>query len=220
VHYRKRVTRVDARSKEVLFEDGTAVGYESLLSTLPLNKMIETTGVNLAEEPDPYTSVLVLNIGAVRGAKCPSDHWIYLPRSQARFHRVGFYSNVDVSFMPSSSRKSNNRVSIYVERAYPGGQKPAPNEVTVYSEAAVRELQGWEFIKDVEVLDPTWIDVAYTWSWPESKWRPAALKALDEHDIHMVGRYARWVFQGIADSIREGFFVRASAKAHADYLVQ
>ena len=56
-------------------------------------------------------------------------------------------------------------------------------------------------------MDLTWIDVAYTWSWPGSKWRQEALRVLEEHDIHQVGRYGRWVFQGIADSIRDGFVV-------------
>ena len=211
VRYGKRVTRVEVRSKEVFFEDATAVRYESLLSTLPLNKMLDMTGLKPAEEPDPYTSVLVLNVGGVRGARCPKDHWLYLPGSRAGFHRVGFYSNVDVSFLPRSSQASNNRVSIYVERACPAGQKPSPDAVAEYSATTVRELQDWGFIKDVEVADPTWIDVAYTWSWPGSKWREAALRALSEQDIIMVGRNARWIFQGIADSIRDGLFVGASA---------
>lgn len=217
VHCGKRVERVDIQSKKVFFEDGAAVRYESLLSTLPLNKMVEITGLKLAEEPDPYTSVLVLNIGGVRGAKCPNDHWIYVPGSRAGFHRVGFYSNVDSSFLPGSSRAANKRVSIYVERAYLGGQKPSPEVVAEYSKATARELQGWAFIEDVEVIDPTWIDVAYTWSWPGSKWTAAALKALEGHNIMMVGRYGRWTFQGIADSIRDGLFVGASVKAQAAY---
>ena len=58
-----------------------------------------------------------------------------------------------------------------------------------------------------DVVDPTYIDVAYTWSWPGSRYRVKALQALEEREIHQVGRYGRWVFQGIADSIRDGFFV-------------
>jgi protoporphyrinogen oxidase len=210
VRYGKRVTKVDILSKSVTFQDSSSVRYESLISTLPLNKMIEMTGLTLHEEADPYTSVLVLNVGGVRGAKCPLDHWIYLPSSRAGFHRVGFYSNVDVSFLPRSARTSNDRVSIYVEKAYAGGQRPAPEEIREYSQAAVGELQEWEFIGDTEVVDPTWIDVAYTWSWPGSQWRAAALQALEEHDIQMVGRYARWEFQGIADSLRDGLYVGAA----------
>jgi len=210
VRYGKRLTKVDIPLKALTFHDSSSVRYESLVSTLPLNKMIEMTGLKLLEEADPYTSVLVLNIGAVRGTKCPLDHWVYLPASQAGFHRVGFYSNVDVSFLPSSARASHHRVSLYVERAYKGGQKPAPQEIREYSQATVKELQEWGFMGEAEVVDPTWIDVAYTWSWPGSQWRAAALKALEENDIQMVGRYARWVFQGIADSLRDGLYVGAA----------
>jgi len=210
VRYGKRVEKVDILSKTINFHDGASIPYQSLVSTLPLNKMIEMTGLKLPGEADPYTSVLVLNVGGVRGTKCPLDHWIYLPTSQAGFHRVGFYSNVEVSFLPSSARAANHRVGIYVEKAYRGGQKPSPEEIREYSSAAVRELQRWGFLEDAEVVDPTWIDVAYTWSWPGSRWRAAALKALEEHDIQMVGRYARWVFQGIADSLRDGLYVGAA----------
>jgi protoporphyrinogen oxidase len=92
VRYGKKVSRVDVPSKTAFFHDGRSIRYESLLSTLPLNKMIEMTGLKLPEEADPYTSVLVLNIGGVRGAQCPPDHWLYLPGSRAGFHWVRFYS--------------------------------------------------------------------------------------------------------------------------------
>ncbi len=210
VHYGKRAARIDANNQTVVFQDGSQVKFESLISTLPLNRMIEMTELKLEEPPDPYTSVLVLNIGGVRGERCPPDHWLYVPSSRAGFHRVGFYSNVDASFLPRSAREPANRVSIYVERAYPGGQKPSPEEIRDYSGATWRELQQWGYLKDLEALDPTWIDVAYTWSWPGSKWRGAALRALESRDIQMVGRYARWTFQGIADSIRDGLYVGAA----------
>ena len=66
------------------------------------------------------------------------------------------------------------------------------------------ELQEWGWIDAVEVSDPTWIDVAYTWSWPSSLWKQQALAILQRHGIYQIGRYARWMFQGIADSIRDG----------------
>lgn len=210
VHYGKRVVQVDLPRKSLMFLDGSSVRYESLISTLPLNKMIQLTGLEVPEEADPYTSVLVLNIGGERGTKCPTDHWVYLPSTHAGFHRVGFYSNVDLSFLPRSDRTSRHRISLYVERAYIGGQQPSPQEIRDYSQATLRELQQWGFLGGAEVVDPTWIDVAYTWSWPGSQWRAAALQALEEHDIQMVGRYARWRFQGIADSLRDGLYVGAA----------
>lgn len=68
-----------------------------------------------------------------------------------------------------------------------------------------KELQNWQFIKEVEeVVDPIWIDVAYTWSWPGSTWREEAIQKLKEHNIFQLGRYGQWKFQGIAESIQDG----------------
>jgi len=47
-----------------------------------------------------------------------------LAKWDAGFHPVGFYSNVDVSFLPVSARGPTYRVAIYVEKACRGGCKP------------------------------------------------------------------------------------------------
>lgn len=215
IHYGKRAVRIDVKQKEIHFADGGSKRYERLISTLPLNQMIAMTGLKVDSRTDPHTSVLVLNIGAVRGPKCPDDHWLYNPDTTSLFHRVGFYSNVDRSFLPASHRERGDRVSIYIEKGYVGGQRPSDRETAQYAAAVVRELQDWDFIGEAEVVDPTWIDVAYTWAWPGSKWREQAMRALEEHSIYPVGRYARWTFQGISDSIRDGFFAGASMKGEA-----
>ena len=207
VYYGKKAVCLDVQKKEVYFTDNSVVHYETLISTLPLNRMMEMTDLEVDAEPDPYTSVLVLNIGAIRGPQCPDDHWLYIPDSRSGFHRVGFYSNVDASFLPVSSRADEGSVSIYVERAYRGGEKPEEEEIQIFSQVVVRELQEWGFIVDAEVVDPTWIDVAYTWSWPGSKWKQQAIEVLEENEIYQLGRYGRWVFHGIADSIRDGIVV-------------
>lgn len=186
--------------------------YETLVSTLPLNKMMEMTGLHVPAQEDPYTSVLVLNIGALRGPNCPDDHWLYNPDAKSGFHRVGFYSNVDRSFLPASARARNEAVSIYVERAFVGGDTMTDEEVRDYCEATVKELQDWGYITDAEVVDPTWIDVAYTWSYPNSRWKQQAMQKLEDQSIFQVGRYGRWIFQGIADSIRDGFYAGSSFK--------
>lgn len=212
MRYGKRVVKIDPQKKEIAFADGSSAGYEQLISTLPLNRMLELTGLSVDQPADPFTSVLVLNIGAVRGPKCPPDHWLYNPDAKSGFHRVGFYSNVDSSFLPRSAQPAATRVNIYVERAYVGGQKPSEAEIAGYQKAVEKELQDWGFIGEVEVDDPTWIDVAYTWARPGSQWRTQAMRRLEDNHIYPVGRYARWVFQGIADSVRDGFFVGASFK--------
>ena len=214
VEYGKRVTGFDTEARRVRFSDGSERAYERLLSTLPLNQAMDMAGLTVAATPDPHTSVLVLNIGATRGERCPDDHWLYIPYSRSGFHRVGFYSNVDRSFLPAAARASGDRVSIYIERAYPAGTEPDEQAVAAYSRQVVEELQDWGFIGEAEVVHPTWVEVAYTWSWPGSPWKAQAMKALEEAGIYQVGRYGRWIFQGIADSIRDGFIAGSALRGY------
>lgn len=214
VFYDKYAVKIDVQNKEVYFADNSTMPYETLIATLPLNRMMELTELIVDADPDPYTAVLVLNIGAVRGRRCPDEHWLYIADSRWGFHRVGFYSNVDRSFLPIDSQKRGDRVSMYVERAYLAINKPTDGEIARYADAVVRELQEWEFIGDAEVVDPTWIDVAYTWSWPSSQWKELALKELRMANIYQVGRYGRWTFQGIADSIRDGLMAGSALRHH------
>jgi len=210
MHYSKQVEQIEIREKQVVFSDGTTEPYNQLISTLPLNKIMGITGLEVDQKTDPCTSVLVLNIGAVRGERCPDHHWLYNTATDSGFHRVGFYSNVDHAFLPRSSQTDGNRVSIYVERAYADSERPTEEEIQLYAQNVVKELQEWGYIGDAEVIDPTWIEVAYTWNWPNSGWVNQAFNKLEEHGIYQVGRYARWSFQGIADSIRDGLYTGAS----------
>lgn len=212
IQYGKRVVGIDTQRKRLRFADGDEMPYTTLISTLPLNRILDMTGLLPDTKPDPYTAVLVLNIGAVKGTACPNEQWLYNPDACSGFHRVGFYSHVDASFLPRSAREAQDRVAIYVERAYPANHKPSEQEIQQYSAAVVQELQDWHYIQDVEALHPTWVEIAYTWRFPDSRWKAQALQALQAHDIYQVGRYGRWAFQGIADSLRDGFLVGASLK--------
>jgi hypothetical protein len=120
---------------------------------------------------------------------------------------VGFYSNVDAAFLPESARESADRVGIYVEKAYREGEVPNDSEVDWLVRETVSELREWGWIDEVEVVDVTWIETAYTWSWPGSRWREKAVRELERYGIYQAGRYGRWRFQGIAESIREGLLV-------------
>ena len=206
VRYGCRVVSIDTHRKKVNLADGQQLGYRRLISTLPLNKTLRMAGLRTEAPDDPYTSVLVLNIGACRGPQCPEDHWVYVPDADAGFHRVGFYSNIDADFLPASAGGPGDRVSLYVEKAFLGGGRPGRAEVDAYANETVAELRRWGWIEETDVVHPTWIDVAYTWRYPGSSWKSEALRILEERDISMIGRYARWSFQGIADSLRDGLF--------------
>lgn len=203
IKFNHQVIKIDVASNTLLLADGKTLPYKHLISTFPLNLTLELAGL-ANERPAPYTSVLVINIGAQKGPQCPTEHWIYTPHSKTGFHRIGFYSNVDASFLPKSSREKDTHVSIYAEKAYPAGTKPSPAAMDQIGLEIIRELQDWGMITAVEVMSPTWVEVAYTWQYPDSEWVNNSTKLLKSHHIIPTGRYGKWKFQGIAESIQDG----------------
>jgi protoporphyrinogen oxidase len=212
----RRVADINLLDRQILFSDGDSLHFGTLVSTLPLHRMVELTGLRTESPQDPSTAVLVLNIGGIRGPQCPDSHWLYVPRSRSGFHRIGFYGNVDADFLP---RGRSECQGYYVERAFRSGQPPGREEVAAYSRRVVAELREWGFLSEAETLHATWVGTAYTWTRPASRWRDSAIDRLAQSGIHMAGRYGRWRFQGIADSFREGLLagvqLRASSAAGA-----
>lgn len=213
VRYGADVRGIDAVGRTVTLATGSTWTYDTLLSTLPLDRTLAISGVAVDARPDPATGVMVLNLGARRGPRCPDDHWVYVPESRAGFHRVGIYDNVADHFLPASRRGGHTHASLYVERAF-HGPRPGDDAQRRFVAATIEELAGWGWIGNVEAADLTIVDCAYTWAWPGSVWRERAIEALEQAGIRPVGRYARWRFQGIADSLAEGLAAGATARAH------
>jgi len=204
VRFENLLVSIDPDKRKLTFASGEERNFDFLLSTLALHRTLDLAGLEAGPPPDPYTSVLVLNVGGRKGRGCPPDHWLYVPDSLCGLHRVGIYSNVSAGFLPAAVREKGEFASFYIERAYPAGERPGASSVDLYVREAIRELQDWDFLDEPEVMDCHWVEVAYTWSWPGSTWRQAALSLLARHGIQAIGRYGSWQFKGIADEIREG----------------
>lgn len=190
IHYDRKLVALDLRDHQALFEGGEVVEYDRLISTIPLKGLLSIAGT---ATPDLLqTSVLVLNIGAERGPQCPMYHWVYIPDPECKFFRVGFYSNVDPAFAPIG------KVSIYVERALSN-----PKDMSILTDEVVDILSRWGWIGKVDVVDESFIPCGYTWLRPGHK-REEYLKFLADNDVLSIGRYGKWKFQGIAESIQDG----------------
>jgi protoporphyrinogen oxidase len=206
VRYDHRVVGIDPEARTIEVAGRGSIAYERLICTLPLDTTLDLCRVDPTRTgpADPATSVLVVNIGGERGAACPDSHWVYEPEASAGFHRYGVYSNVDPSFVPVGRR---DRVALYVEHARRRGDRPDPAAEAALVAATVDELVARDVVRSVEVVDVSWVPTAYTWSVPGSTWAADALDVLAELGVEQVGRYARWHFQGIAESIAEGLAV-------------
>src|SRR5690606_1013610 len=149
-----RVVAIDPLAREIHLANGDRLKYDCAVSTLPLDAMLRLTRLRVNAEPGIRTSVLVLNIGGRKGEAIPRDHWVYVPASRAGFHRVGVYSNVDKLFVPNQDPAL---ASFYIERAYAEGTQPDDQEVERFVEETIRELQDWGWLRDVDVVSPSWV---------------------------------------------------------------
>lgn len=202
------VVGIDLQERTVHLEDGMVVAYENLVSTLPLHKTLELAGLAPAVPPDPATAVLVVNVGGVAGKRCPAYHWVYFPASRSGFHRIGFYSNVATHFLPVGS--SAPLVSMYIERSFLPEALPGAQELARIAESMVQEAIDLGYLDEPLVTDWNTIPTAYTWRWPGSRWQQEAQRLLLEAGVTPAGRFGRWNFQGIAESIGQGLMVGAT----------
>jgi protoporphyrinogen oxidase len=193
INYNKKAIKINTKDKVVTFSDGEEVEYEKIISTIPLNKCLEMCGES---NELPYTSVLVVNIGAERTKYTPKEHWLYIPFSNSNFYRLGFYSNIEQSKAPEG------KVSLSAEMAF-HNKKYEEIGVDKICADVVEEIQKWNFIGDVIEVDPTWVECAYTWLYKLSD-RDDAINKLKQYNITSIGRYGKWKFQGMVQSIEDG----------------
>jgi len=211
IQYGARAEKINIKDKTIKFCDGSEVKYKKLISTLPLNKILRTTG--LSDACEPFVSVLVLNMGVEFPANDIAKHhyhWLYVPDSITGFHRIGYYSNVDQIFLPEKMRNLQKFGSIYIEFAFRGGERPSGDRIKKLITNTEAELKSLGLIKKAIVVDSTWIEVAYTWKKPNSNWVNDVISNLAKFDILSIGRYGRWSFQGIAESLKEGILEGAA----------
>lgn len=197
IRYNKKAVRIFPKQKKVLFQDGETVEYDKLISTVPLNSCLDMCGKE--DHNLPYTSVLVLNIGADKDSMTPEDHWLYIPFCKSGFYRLGFYSNVDKTKAPEG------KVGISVEMAFKGVDYE-DLDIEQITKDVVKELQDWRFIGKVLTVSPTWVKTAYTWLYSHEE-RENQLGWLAARYIVSTGRYGKWKFQGLTQSIEDGLNV-------------
>jgi protoporphyrinogen oxidase len=97
LHLKTTVASVDVRAHEVVTTDGNRWPYDVLLSTMPLNRLIDVAD----EAPGPvreaagrlrWSGSHIVGIGLDRPAES-TKNWIYYPEPEVPFYRVTYLSN-------------------------------------------------------------------------------------------------------------------------------
>jgi protoporphyrinogen oxidase len=106
LHYRARVCAIHPGERRVETEDGRFWPYDALVSTLPLDRLLELAGQSgMAMEAAPgllRSSSNILGIG-LRGKpreELATKCWMYFPEANCPFYRVTVFSNYSPNNVP------------------------------------------------------------------------------------------------------------------------
>ena len=98
------VTAIDVEARHVTTADGRTWPYDVLLSTMPLNRLVERTvgapaAVRAAADELAWSGSHIVGVGVDRDLGSPKN-WIYFPEPDVPFSRVTYLSNYSPHMTP------------------------------------------------------------------------------------------------------------------------
>ncbi len=213
VYLGKEVKSVNWKEKTVIFTDESKVGYECLFSTIPLIELMK----NLDEKPEDmveaakllnYISVYNLNLGIDRD-RITDKHWIYFPEDEFIFFRLGFPMNFSKDVVPKG------KSSLYAEVSY-SSNRPVDKEKL--KTRIIEDLYKTQILKPKDkILVTDENDFKYAYILSDHNYQNSQKKILDflnSVQIFPVGRYGRWSYMSMEESILDGEKASQLAKAY------
>jgi UDP-galactopyranose mutase len=162
--------------------------------------MLRDTADSLVAKAKKLHAISVLNINLGIDRPGVSDqHWIYFPEDQYVFSRVGFPMNFSRAVAPEGTS------SMYIEITHRTHEKLNVDEMF---ERSVRDLQKCGILHDGDrVLTRHVLDIRFAYVVFDEH-RQAHLQDLvdylESRDIFTAGRYGRWDYYSMEDSILSG----------------
>ncbi len=197
---------IDPIARVCEFGNGMRVGYEKLVSTIPLPRLIglihkvDRKVLELAEGLR-HNSVFYFAFGFRTGNNPPDKHWVYVPEERFRLYRAGILSGYSPEIAPSGS------TLVCAEIGCPG------NLASQIDPAALRG-QALGDLAAIGLVKPGWelemehngaIDCAYViFDEHRRKSLPVIQAYLEGLGIHSIGRYGGWDYGSMGDALIEG----------------
>ena len=197
------VQSVDAKRKSVRLTSGREEKYDFLISTLPLPlvfNMLEDAPDSLVAKAKLLRAISVLNINiGIQRPQISDQHWIYFPEHEYVFSRIGFPMNFSKSVAPEGTS------SMYIEITHQPHEKLNIDEMF---DRSIRDLQKCGILDSSDrVLTRHVLDIRCAYVvFDEHRQRHLQdlVDYLESRDIFTAGRYGRWDYYSMEDSILSG----------------
>ena len=189
------VRSVSPRERRVTLGDGTKIGFDALVSTMPLPALVRAIG---AEAPRPvreaaarlrHVSVRCVNLGVAR-ENLTEKHWIYYPEDTV-FHRIFVQGNASPHCNPPGG------FGLTCEITY-SEAKPLPCDGDALIQRCIEDCHRVGFFKPD---DPIWaanqVDLPYAYVvYDHGRAENVRLirEWLDGFSIVLAGRYSEWEY--------------------------
>jgi protoporphyrinogen oxidase len=190
---------VDSEAKQIVLADGSRERYDVLLSTIPMDILVNSMNGEVPEGIRDHASrlkhsgSLIVGVGIKQPA--PSTRcWMYFPEDNCPFYRCTYLSNYSPEVVPDAK----THYSILAEISC-SDHKPEDRDCIV--EQTVCGLVNTKMISKADrddIVDTHVIERDYTYPIPGLE-RDAALAAihpfLESKDIYSRGRFGAWRYE-------------------------
>jgi protoporphyrinogen oxidase len=197
ISLRKEVAGVDPSAKQVIFRDGTQAEYDVLLSTLPIDRLVDLAQLDALKEPAGklrYSTSNIIGVGlsgkppTTLAKKC----WMYFPEGNCPFYRVTVFSN----YSPNNVPDINTQWSLMAEISE-SPHKPVETKRVI--EDTIEGMFATKLINKSHDVLTTWSYRAHYGYPTPALGRDAALNAihpeLEKFGIYSRGRFGGWKYE-------------------------
>jgi protoporphyrinogen oxidase len=203
VYLGKKVESIDIEKRLVRFQDASAVAYDTVISSLPLDELLRYIKP-LPEEMKTlngrlrYISVININLGVSREG-ISDYHWVYFAEPSYPFYRIGFLSNLSPHMSPHGTS------ALAVEISCLPSTPPSLEKVR---EQTISSLLSCGILRsDDAILAEKTILIKHAYVIYDrfrSQHLPLIIQFLSSHHIYPIGRYGRWEYTTMEEAILQG----------------
>jgi protoporphyrinogen oxidase len=203
IHYGRRLVQIDPRAHQARFADGSAVGYDQLVSTLPLT----TLGRMLGPLPEPVRAawrrleavdLVLVDVGFKNAAPC-RDHWIYFPDPDVLAYRAHAVHALSPEMMPSGHGLFCLEISHSRHRPLPPGDLKRRMVDDLVRTGWIASAADVVFVRERRFAN-SYVLPRVGFKQDAARVRAHALL----HDIRSIGRYGEWKYCNQEDALVDG----------------
>jgi protoporphyrinogen oxidase len=199
----KEVASIDIEKKVVRFQDGGETTYTTLVSSLPMDELLQRIEscpeeIKNLQSGLRYVSVINVNLGV--GREGISDHhWVYFPEPSYLFYRVGFLSNLSPHMAPKGTSALSVEISC-LPSITPSLEKVREQTLAALVSCGILRSED-EILAEKTIL----IKHAYViYDRFRSQHLPRILQFLRSNQIYPLGRYGLWEYTTMEEAILQG----------------